>query len=120
VQSRSGVANGGLLVGHGRQRLIGNLNALQRVIGSLTRLGDNQRDAFADEANPVDRHYRPVRHHSARYDPVRFDVGDLAGDTGAGEGEAHTGGDAGCRKVYASNAGMRMRRPEDRQAKHAG
>ena len=48
--------------------LIADINALQCVIRRLARLGDDQRDAFADETNPVDRHHRPVRHDRARHD----------------------------------------------------
>jgi hypothetical protein len=49
------VAGGGLLVDHGRQRLMVNFNELQCVVGRLTRLGDYQRDAFADENEPSRR-----------------------------------------------------------------
>ena len=120
MELRSAVGDGGLLVDHGRQRLIADVDALQCVIGRLARLGDNQRDAFADETNPVDGHHRAVRHDRPGHDPVGLDVADLAGEVGAGESEAHAGGGPGCRKVYASDQSVRMRRPQDRQVKHAG
>jgi hypothetical protein len=43
-------------------------------MGRLTRLSDNERDAFADETNPIDRHHRPVWHDRPGYHPVGLDV----------------------------------------------
>src|SRR5437016_3459670 len=109
VELRSAVAGGGLLVDHGRQRLISNINELQCVVGRLPCLGDNERDAFADETNPVDGYHRPVWYHRTRDDPVRLDIADLAGEVSTGENEAHASGGPGGRKVYASDQSVRMR-----------
>ena len=64
--------------------------------------------------------HRPVRYHGAGNDPVGFDVADFSGEIGASESEAHAFSGARCREVYPSDAGVRMRRAEDRQIKHAG
>ena len=87
---------------------------------AASRVGDNERDAFTDETDPVDRHYRSVRHYRAGYYPVRLDVADFASEVGAGESKVHTGGRPCCRQVHASDQSVRMRRTEDRQIKHAG
>src|SRR4029077_14160260 len=97
-----------------------NFNELQCVAGRLTRLGDYERDAFADETNPLDGHHRPVRYHSTRDDPVRFDVANPDDEVGAGESKAHAGGGPSGRKAYASDESVRVRRTVDRQIKHAG
>src|SRR6266446_5502202 len=99
VELRSAVAGGGLLVDHGRQRLISNINELQCVVGLFTYPAANERDAFADETNPVDGYHRPVWYHRTRDDPVRLDIADLAGEVSTGENEAHASGGPGGRKV---------------------
>src|SRR5690349_6764342 len=99
MQLRSAVANGDLLVDHSGQRLISNLNELECVVGGLVRLGDDERDAFADVTNPVDGHRRPVRYHSTGDDPVGLDLAEFAGEIGTGESKAHAGGGPSCRKV---------------------
>ena len=84
MQLKRAIGNGCLFVDQGRQRLIGDINQLQCVIGRLTGLGDDERDAFADEPNPVDGHHRTVGHHSTGDDPVGFDVADFPDEVSTG------------------------------------
>jgi hypothetical protein len=72
------IGDGCLFVDHDGQRLIGDINEFQCVVGRLTGLGDNERDAFPDKTNPARRHHRPIRHHGTGDDPVGFDVGDFS------------------------------------------
>src|SRR6516162_11040148 len=82
VELRCAGVNGCLFVDHDRQRLIGDINEFQCVVGRLMGLGDNKGDAFANKPNPVDGHYRSVWHHSTGDDPVGLYVVDFTGEIG--------------------------------------
>ena len=84
VELRRALGNGCLFVDDGRQYLLRNINELQRVMGRLACLGNDERNAFPDNTNPVYGHHRPVRHHSTGDDPVGLDVADFSGEIGAG------------------------------------
>ena len=120
VKLRRAVGNGRSFVDDGRQRFIGDINEVQCVPGCLACLGDNECDAFPDKTNRVDGHHRTVRHQSTGDDPVGLDVADFPDEVRTGESEAHAGGCARRREVYAGDPSMRMRRAQNRQIKGAG
>ena len=89
VELRRAVADRGFLVDHGRKGFIVDVDQSDGIVRHGLGFGDHQRDAFADEANPVNGNDRPVRYLRPRYDPVGNDRADLAGEVGARQSQTH-------------------------------
>ncbi len=83
VELRRAVADRRFLIDYRGKRFVVDIDQPDRIVSHRLGFRDHERDAFADEANPVDGDDRPVRHFRARYDPVGNDRADLAGEVGA-------------------------------------
>ena len=100
----------------GGQRLVVDLDQLQRILGEVAVGGDNDRDRLADIAHALDRDRPALDRRLYADDEARRQRGDLS----AGE----NGRDAEClarrRSVDGADFRMRVRRAQDRGVQRAG
>jgi hypothetical protein len=120
MKLRCTVADGGDLVDHCGQRLVVDVDQINRVVGFGKRLRDHQRHAFADEAHAIDRNDVAVRNLRSRQHPVGSDGADLAVKILPRQSEPDSRRGASRAEVDISDIGMGVRRSQDRGVEHAG
>ena len=119
VQLRRAIADRGFLVDDGGKYFVIDLDQPDGIVRPGLGFGDHQRDAFADETDPVDRDHGPVRHLRSRDDPVRNDRSDLACEIGTRQRQADAGRRARRGEIDLLDDGMGMRRSQHRHMQHA-
>ena len=103
-------------IDHRRKLAILDLDVVQRVLGEVTVLGDDERHGFADEANAVDRQ-RPLIHRLAQDDQKRIGI---FLDLSAGEDGNNSRARHGCGRIDRQDFRVGMGRAQNGRVQRAG
>ena len=122
VDERRAVGERRLRIGHGRQRLVLDLDELGGVLGRGAAGRDDDRDAVADVARLVRRERQVQRRLRVlgRQPRARQAAVPLLGEVVAGPGGDHVRVRKGRRDVDAADARVRVRAAHDGEVDHAG
>jgi hypothetical protein len=121
VDQRGAVGEGGLHVENGRQRLVVDVDVLQRVGRDVAVPGHDDGDGVAGVADLVDGDRRVVGvDHVGGDRPGAGQAAELLGEVGAAERGDDTGPLERGRDVDPADPGVRHRAAQDRQVHHAG
>ena len=110
----AGRGDRGFGVDHGRQRLVLDLDQLERVLGDVAALGGDDRDRLADVAHAVQRDAALL---DRRVGEAGQGSGDL-GDVGAGHDQGHARQRLGPADIDRLDAGMGVRAAQRGRVQH--
>jgi len=123
MRARGARSQGGAAIGHGRQRLIIDVNKSSGVLGAVARLRNYDRNRLADECDLVAGEHkrgdigRKLGGAEAEREPLlreqRFEIGER-------KQRADVRVCFGCARIDAPDAGVRVRAAHEGRLQHAG